>query len=208
MGKFSRRNFLKAVGLGTAAQAIPRTMLAAEISGDRPKSKTNEKATSRKKCTSVPFKRSVPIRHEVDIFIAGGGPSGVAAAVAAAGAGAKVFVVEGQSYFGGMGTAGLVPSFSKFSDGINFLAGGVGREVYERCREGDVFGPDYNPNRKYRWDSNSFRAEGLKRIYDDLVVESGAAFTFQTRLVAVEVEGSYVRYAICHGKSGLFAVKA
>lgn len=203
MGNFNRRNFLKAVGLGTAVQAIPRALLAAETSGDKPKSKVSEKG-----CTSVTLKRSIPVRHEVDVFIAGGGPSGVAASVAAARAGAKVYVAEGQSYFGGMGTAGLVPSFSKFSDGINFLAGGVGREVYERCRDGGVFGPDYNPDRKYRWDSNSIRAEGLKSVYDDLVAESGAAFTFQTRLVAVEVEDSYVRYVVCHGKSGLFAVKA
>ncbi|MHC4911728.1 MAG: FAD-dependent oxidoreductase [Planctomycetota bacterium] len=208
MGNLNRRVFLKAVGLGTAVQAIPRMLPGGETSRDKPKSKVGEKVTSKEKFTNVSFQRSIPVRHHVDVFIAGGGPSGVAAAVAAARGGAKVFVAEGQSYFGGMGTAGLVPSFSKFSDGINFLAGGVGREVYERCRDGGVFGPDYNPNRKYRWDSNSFRAEGLKRVYDDLVVESGAAFTFQTRLVAVEVEDGYVRHVICHGKSGLFAVKA
>jgi flavin-dependent dehydrogenase len=208
MGKFNRRNFLKAVGLGTAAQAMPRILLAGEVFREKPKSRIIGKVTSEKKCTNVSFQRSVPIRHDVDVFIAGGGPSGVAAAVAATRQGAKVYLAEAQSCFGGMGTAGLVPSFSKFSDGINFLADGVGRDVYERCRDTGVFGPDYNPNRKYRWDSNPIHAEGLKRVYDSLMTESGVDFTFQTRLVAVDVEDSCVRYVICHGKSGLFAVKA
>jgi hypothetical protein len=208
MGKFNRRNFLKAVGLGTAAQAIPRTPLAAEVRRDKPKSKTNEKVTSEKRYTNVSLKRSIPVRHDVEVFIAGGGPSGVAAAVSAAQQGAKVFLAEGQSYFGGMATAGLVPGFPKFSDGINFLAGGVGWQVYERCRDTGVFGPDYNPNRKYRLDSNPIHAEGLKRVYDSLMTDSGADFTFQTHLVAVNAKNGHVQCAICHSKSGLFAVKA
>ncbi|MHC4481552.1 MAG: FAD-dependent oxidoreductase [Planctomycetota bacterium] len=156
----------------------------------------------------VSFRRKVPVRHEVDVFVAGGGPSGVAAAVAAARQGAAVFVAEAQGCFGGMGTAGLVPSFGQFSDGINFLAGGVGQEVYERCREAGVFGPEFNPDRKYRWDGNPFHCEGLKRVYDELVSESGVDFTFGTRVVAVEAEGGRLQCAICHAKSGLFAVRA
>ncbi|MHC4591404.1 MAG: FAD-dependent oxidoreductase [Planctomycetota bacterium] len=156
----------------------------------------------------ISFRRQVPVRHKVDVFVAGGGASGVAAAVAAARRGAAVFLAEAESCFGGMGTAGLVPSFGRFSDGINFLAGGIGREIYERCRDSGTFGPGFNPDRKYRWDGNPFHAEGLKRVYDDLVTESGADFTFQTRLIAIDVEDGHLDCAICHAKSGLFAVKA
>ncbi len=206
--KFNRRNFLKAVGVGTASQAMPSALFAAEVPRDEAKSKIIDKITGEKKCPNVWFQRSIGVRHEVDVFIAGGGPSGVAAAVAAARQGVKVFLAEGQSYFGGMATAGLVPSFSKFSDGINFLAGGVGREVYERCRDSGVFGPDYNPDRKYRLDGNPIHAEGLKRVYDSLMTDSGADFTFQIHLVAVNAENGHVQCAICHSKSGFFAVKA
>jgi hypothetical protein len=206
--KFHRRNFLKAVGLGTASQIMPKRLLASEVREDKLKSKIIGKVTVKKKQPNILFQRTIPIRHEVDVFIAGGGPSGVAAALVATQQGAKVFLAEGQSFFGGMATAGLVPSFSKFSDGINFLAGGMGWKIYERCRDRGVFGPDYNPNRSYRLDSNPIHAEGLKRVYDRLMVESGADFTFQTHLVAVNAEGGFVQCAICHGKSGLFAVKA
>ncbi|MCJ7693179.1 MAG: FAD-dependent oxidoreductase, partial [Sedimentisphaerales bacterium] len=167
ISKFCRRSFLKAIGLCAASVGLSKRLAAGEV-GDVSKPKVASKATAGSKGSHISFHRSVPVRHMVDVFVAGGGPSGVAAALAARKQGAKVFLAEGQSCFGGMGTAGLVPSFSKFSDGVNFLAGGVGREVYERCRDSGVFGPDYNPDRKYRWDGNPIHAEGLKRVYDNL----------------------------------------
>ena len=73
------------------------------------------------------FEREIPVKYEVDVFVAGGGPAGIAAALGASRAGAKVYLAERGQFFGGMATAALVPAFMRFSDGINFLAGGVGR---------------------------------------------------------------------------------
>ena len=144
----------------------------------------------------VVFKRDVPVRHDVDIFVAGGGPAGLAAAVSAARQGKKVFLAEGHTCFGGMGTAGLVPAFMQFSDGVNFLAGGFGKEIYDHCL---AAGQD-NPHQ--------IRVELLKRIYDRIMVESGVNFSFMTQLIAVEKEADRVTLAILAGKSGIFAVKA
>ena len=71
-------------------------------------------------------------RDDVDVFVAGGGPAGVAAALSASRQGARVFLAEGTSCFGGMGTAGLVPAFMCFSDGLHFLAAGIGEEIMFR----------------------------------------------------------------------------
>ena len=76
----------------------------------------------------VVFQRRLAVRHEVDVFVAGGGPAGVAAAVAAARQGARVFLAERNTCLGGMGTAGLLPLFMPFSDGIRNLAGGIGED--------------------------------------------------------------------------------
>ncbi len=150
------------------------------------------------------FQRTIPVRHQVDIFIAGGGPAGVAAALAAARQGADVFVAEGQACFGGMGTAGLVPAFMRFTDGINFLADGIGREVYEAMMaEGDI-----PPAADRPAGSVSIDVEALKRVYDTMMEASGVRFAFHTQVIGVEAEDGHATYAYCAAKSGLFAVEA
>ena len=152
--------------------------------------------------TSVSFSRDIPLRHTVDIFVAGGGPAGTAAAVTAARQGRDVFMAEGQSAFGGMGTLGLVPAFMRFTDGINFLAGGFGEELYDRLKEMHAIADD-RPD-----DSVSIHAENLKSVYDQMVKDSGAGFALHTQLIEVELKDGRIRHAVCAGKSGLFAVQA
>jgi ribulose 1,5-bisphosphate synthetase/thiazole synthase len=152
--------------------------------------------------TELHFHRTIPVRHEVDIFVAGGGPSGVAAALAAARLDKSVFVVEGQACFGGMGTSGLVPAFMRFTDGVNFLADGIGREVYTRLKQYSDL-PDDRPA-----SSVSINVEALKRVYDDLMQESGVDFTFNTQVIGIQDAQDHITHAICAAKSGLFAVKA
>ncbi len=148
------------------------------------------------------FSRDVPLRHDVDVFVAGGGPAGCAAAVAAARQGRSVFLAEAHSCLGGMGTAGLVPAFMQFGDGEHFLAAGIGREVLDRLLAASNVGP----GDKYR--CHSIDAEALKRVYDDLLTEAGVDFTFHTTLIGVETDGGRVSHAVLAAKSGLFAVRA
>jgi len=145
------------------------------------------------------FQRRIPVRQRVDVFVAGGGPAGCAAAVAAARQGVRVFLAEAHSCLGGLGTAGLVPVFMQFTDGVNFLAGGIGHEMHERLIAAGGTGPD---------SKMTIRAEILKRVYDDFLLEANVDFSFHTQLVGVEVEDGVVRLAICAAKSGLFAVAA
>ena len=90
----------------------------------------------------VVFQRRIQVRHEVDVFVAGGGPAGVAAAVAAARQGARVFLAERNTCLGGMGTAGMLPLFMPFSDGVRNLAGGIGAEILRRLKAGGGTGPE------------------------------------------------------------------
>jgi hypothetical protein len=145
------------------------------------------------------FQRRIAVRHEVDVFVAGGGPSGVAAAVAAARQGAHVFLAERNICLGGMGTAGMLPVFMQFTDGVHMLAGGLGAEVQRRLKASGGTGPASD---------QTIRAEVLKRVYDDMLLEAKVQFLFQANLIAIEADAGKVSAAILAGKSGLFAVKA
>ena len=186
-----RRTFLKgAVGM-------------AAIGGASMTQSVSDRATPEAKAPpaekTVTIQRTIPVRHEVDVLVAGGGPAGVAASVAAAKQGASVFLAERQNCLGGMGTAGLLPVFMQFGDGVNFLAGGIGKDILANLQHAGGTGPD---------SSTTIKAEALKRVYDDLLLDAGVRFTFETRLIDVETKGDAVSLAILAAKSGLFAVKA
>jgi hypothetical protein len=50
--------------------------------------------------------------------------------------------------------------------------------------------------------------EALKRVYDSLMTESGASFTFYTSVIGVEAADGHVSHVVCSAPSGLFAVRA
>ena len=180
----NRREWMKLSGLITGAVMTGRNV-SAETVVPKPQNKGD-----------VVFQRALPVKHETDVFIAGGGPAGTAAAVAARSQGARVFLAEAHSCFGGMGTAALVPVFMQMSDGLHFLAEGFGRQVVNRLAKEKAlagFATDI---------------EALKRVYDALLTEAGVDYTFYTHLSAVEARDGQILYTVCSAPSGLFAVKA
>ena len=79
-------------------------------------------------------KLNLPVLADADVVVLGGGPSGVAAALAAARNGAQVLLVEQFGALGGLGTTGLVPMFAPTSDGERMIYGGIFREInLEMC---------------------------------------------------------------------------
>src|SRR3989339_1466568 len=123
----SRRDWLKVSGITAGTLTIQAlSSHSAEPSMDK------SRALSSASGSSVVFQKTIPVRHEVDVFIAGGGPAGLASAIAARSQGVSVYLAEAHSCFGGMGTAARVPAFMQFTTGKIFLAGGVGKEVHAR----------------------------------------------------------------------------
>ncbi len=146
------------------------------------------------------YERKIILKQTVDVCVVGAGPAGVAAAVTAAREGKKVYLAEAHTCAGGMGTAGLVPVFMPFSDGINFLAGGFGREVFDRLSKlrGNVS----------HTSPNGIDAEELKRLYETMLIEAKVDFTYQTVLFDVVVINRQVKTALFASPSGVFAVNA
>lgn len=144
----------------------------------------------------ISYSRTIPVKVETDVFIAGGGPSGVAAAVAARAAGARVFLAEGFTCFGGLGTAARVPVFMDWGDGVRDLACGFGTRFRDRLKaNGGMYG-------------GAFDFEVVKREYDAVMQECGADFLFQTHVIDVVKDGDSIRHAVVSAPSGMWAVSA
>ena len=146
------------------------------------------------------YTKQLQEKYQVDVFVAGGGPAGVAAAVAAARQGKSVFLAESQGSFGGVAAAGLVPAFAPFDDGVNVLAAGIGYELRKMVSTSVPLNSYWTP----------IRVEELKRAYDTLVSESGVVYSFFTTMcdVLTNAAGDRVEGVVLCAKSGLFAVKA
>nr|MCR5263755.1 FAD-dependent oxidoreductase [Clostridiales bacterium] len=147
--------------------------------------------------SAITYSKEIEIRYDVDVFIAGGGPSGIAAAVAAARDGKSVFIAEGFGAFGGAAVTMLVPAFMQFGNGTDFLAAGIGKEVYDRLKA-----EAYPRFQKYA--PMSIPVETLKILYDDMISECGAKFQFYTNLIDVQTSGGHIDCVICASKGSMF----
>ena len=56
--------------------------------------------------------RELPVKKSVDVLVAGSGPAGVGAAIAAGRAGVKTLLIERSGCIGGMSTVGLMSHFT------------------------------------------------------------------------------------------------
>ena len=97
---------------------------------------------SRPSDTIIERARPVPVFRDCDVLIAGGGPAGTAAAIAAARAGADTVLVERHNHLGGLSTGGLVIWIDRMTDwsGQRVIEG-IAAELIDRLPAGAVAGP-------------------------------------------------------------------
>ena len=144
------------------------------------------------------YQKELPVRLEADVVVAGGGASGVAAAVAAARMGKSVLLAEAGGALGGVGTSGLVPAFAPFDDGVNVLCGGIGMEIRRQVSV-------HVPTNTY-W--TPIDAEELKRTYDRITTDAGVKVLFFTTVCDVLAADGHIEGVVLTSKTGLYAVKA
>lgn len=204
MKRITRRDFLGQSILGGVGLGLGFSLLSPdEVMGKSP---------SQVKGAEYKLTRSIPVEDGYDLLIAGGGPSGMAAALSAARLGGKVLLVEGTGCLGGMATSGLVSAFPRIGDGKELMAGGILWEVLEKMQQRGNLGPGMIPSKyakpPYCW--IPFNAEGYKLLLDDLMTEAGVEVRFFTKLIDVEsspAEGK-VAGVVIHNEEGYRFIRA
>ncbi len=149
--------------------------------------------------------RQIPVVAEADVIVAGGGPGGLPAAVAAARHGARVLLVERYGFLGGLATAGLVaPILGHTSSRAHTpIVEGLLKEMTERMHALDG---------ALTWDCACqewgirFNAEAFKRVADEMVEEAGADLLLHALVTDAVVENGQIQALIVESKTGRQAV--
>ncbi len=137
--------------------------------------------------------------RQCDVFVAGGGPGGFAAAIAAARNGADTLLVERYGFLGGMATIGLVNPFMTFWAGQEQIIDGILQEVVERLTALGAYG---------KGSRTAFDPEAYKRVCDLMAQEAGVRLLFHTMLTDASTSGPEITSVEIANKSGKSAVEA
>ncbi len=148
--------------------------------------------------------RSIPLREEWDLIVAGAGVAGSAAAIAAAREGAGVLLFDSLCCPGGLGSAGMVPGWCGPHDGKRYIHHSIFEET--RRRMARMLGIDDIDDLSC---PSILHPEYLKIILDDMLEKAGVEVRFFTNLSAVEMrDPKNVDALIVSDKAGLSALKA
>lgn len=156
------------------------------------------------------LKREIPLEEGFDLVVAGGGPGGALAAIAAGRMGARVLLLEATGCLGGMGTSGLVCAFDPMADGEKMLVGGLMRELVETLYARGFMAPGINPDcwRKeyHKW--SQFQSEGFKLVLDEMAMAAGVEVRFFTRVIDAQAEGGLVDGVVTANVEGYRYIRA
>lgn len=147
---------------------------------------------------------------KVDVAVIGGGPAGVAAALAAREQGRKVALVERYGFMGGMATAGMLGSmcgfYGKIGGSPTMLVGGIAARFCERLREMGGLGPlieIYGQTYVIPYDIQAF-----KFVCDDLIEESGVELILHALATETVTEDGSLREVVLETKGGKLRLQA
>ncbi|MDB5859649.1 MAG: hypothetical protein JWQ76_3338 [Ramlibacter sp.] len=153
--------------------------------------------------------RQTPVYGAYDVVVLGGGPAGVAAAVAAARSGRKTLLVERYGFLGGMGTAAGVTNFcglhANVEGDIRQVVHGVADQLLERIAG---LGGLNEPHSLFgKTVAQAYDTAAYKIAADDLLLSAGVDILFHALGAGVLMDGARkVTGLLVETKSGRQAV--
>ena len=158
--------------------------------------------------------KELPVFHETDVVVVGGGPAGFAAAVAAARAGSKVALVERYGSLGGLFTNGMVLimlATSRKEEGGSWtlVTRGVCEEFMNRVGK---FGTTFSSQPQNTCPGSMWLPtvdpECAKVLMDEMVAEAKVEMFFHSWGVDVIQDGDKVLGVVFESKEGRQAILA
>jgi len=155
--------------------------------------------------------RRVPLWDTVDVLVLGGGPAGIAAAVAAARQGARTLLVERYGFLGGMGTAAGVTNFcglyANVHGDIRPVVHGVADDLLAGMRALDGLNEPHvimGRTKAQAYDMSAFKCAA-----DRLLADAGAQVLFHALFADVlRADDGRIDAVLLETKSGRIAVRA
>jgi len=145
-----------------------------------------------------PEQRDIPVLHDVDVVVVGGGPGGIGAAVAAARQGARVLLCEQYGFLGGMASAGLISPFMWSGLGGRRFDSGIHQEWCDLMAE---MGGMHQ-------DGNTLCHETAKLAAEKLCLDAGVELLYHVQLDQPLMDEARIDCVLMLGKSGLTAHRA
>jgi len=144
--------------------------------------------------------RQIPIKQTVDVLVAGGGPAGVATAIAAARMGVKTLLLEQTGAVGGVATTGLMSHWTGATEGPLY------EEILQRAKDTDRDWSYYG--HKILHGKRIINPEKLKLVLLDMLHEAGARVQLYTFVGDVIMEDNRIVGVVTESKSGREAIMA
>lgn len=196
----SRRQFIRATAGGlivSASLASPDTQAADAVESTRVKNPVSGDVLRTNGGLSpdgqqfLEQQRAIPVAGRSEILVCGGGPAGIAAALAAARSGAAVQLIEVAGCLGGVWTVGQL---TKILDSEN-KSGIMTELLNEFASRGSSVAKDFN--------GTVYDPEVAKLVLEEMCVEAGIRIRLHTRLVgAVTDPSNRVVAVLTESKSG------
>lgn len=132
---------------------------------------------------------------DTDVLVLGGGPAGIAAAVAAASEGVKVILIERNKFLGGKATAaevGTVCGLYKFSktETSEYIVKGFARQFAEQLRSSSDSSPLHNRTGLHYLPYN---VKAFKSICEDILAQHGITVYYDCIPYNIDMEDAVIK---------------
>ncbi|WP_439518291.1 FAD-dependent oxidoreductase [Hydrogenophaga sp.] len=157
---------------------------------------------------------STPFVDDYDVVVAGGGASGLIAAVSASRTGARTLLLERANCMGGTGTTSMVAQWIGFFNRDRQVVGGIANELAQRVVK---LGGSEGFKRYLMAEASAhpiplvhfaFNPETVKIACDQLALAAGVSVRLHSRVVAPILEKGRVTGVVVEDAAGRSAIRA